>query len=386
MKAKNLFSLLLFVVVLFSVHTAFAQKDVATFEAEMEQIKEDLHVVGVYVAVAKDNKIVYSKGFGEKNLQSGERLEDSTLFRIASISKSFTATAIMQLIEQGKLTLDTDVSDIVGFPIRNPKFPDIPITIEMLLSHTSSLNDSQENIPDFDAINQEKNPDWEKNYQDYKPGKGGGYTYCGMNYSILGMCIEKLSGERFDNYIKHHILQPLDLHGSYCCDSLERSNFASLYTFRDNKYVEREEAYTHISVLDEYQLGIHTRRFSPGAGMKISIPDLAKYMLMHMNYGKSPLNGARIISEESSKNMQSDHSFGRKVGFGLQKSSFYIPEVWLVGHTGGAYGLSSAMFFDPVKKFGFVMACNGSMPVAKGADSILKRVLSAMYHAFVATE
>lgn len=381
----RIYSLLLILeILLFTCpSTSKAQKGADAFEKEMIQIMNDLNVVGVYAVAVKDNKIIYSKGFGEKNLQSGERLNESTLFRIASISKSFTATAIMQLVEQGKLTLDTDVSTIMGFPIRNPKFPDIPITIEMLLSHTSSLNDSQEAILDFDALNPEKNPNWAKSYQNYNPGNGG-YTYCGMNYSILGMCIEKLTGERFDNYIKKHILEPLNLYGSYCCDSLDRSRFASLYSYIDDHYVEREEAYSHIAVLDEYQMGIHTRRFSPGAGMKISIPDLAKYMMMHMNYGKSPITGARIISEESSRNMQKDHSYGRKVGFGLQKSSYYISDVWLVGHIGGAYGLSSAMFFDPEHKFGFAMACNGSTPAKNGSASILKRVLEALYQAFIA--
>ena len=360
-----------------------AQKGAELFEAEMDTIMHDLNAVGIYAVCVKDNKIIYSKGFGVKNLVTNEKLDENSLFRIASISKSFTATAIMQLVEQGKLTLETDASDIVGFPIRNPKFPDIPITINMLLSHTSSLNDSQQDIDDFDAINPAKNPDWAKNYQDYKPGKGG-YTYCGMNYSILGMCIEKLTGERFDNYIKHHILEPLKLYGSYCCDSLDRSKFVSLYSYMDGHYVERQEAYTHISVLDEYQIGVHTRRFSPGAGMKISIPDLARYMMMHMNYGQSPITGARIISEESSKNMQSDHSYGRKVGYGLQASSFYTPGVWLEGHTGGAYGLSSAMFFDPQRKFGFTLACSGATPSKAGRGSVLKQVMQALYRAFIA--
>src|SRR5690625_5901070 len=90
-----------------------------------------------------------------KDLEEKIPMTDESLFRIASISKSFTATALMQLVEQKKLSLQDDVSDLIGFEIRNPRYPNKVITLEMLLSHTSSLNDS-EGYFSLDAIRSEE--------------------------------------------------------------------------------------------------------------------------------------------------------------------------------------------------------------------------------------
>src|SRR5690606_30777814 len=118
------------------------------------------------------------------------------------------ATSIMQLVEAGKLSLEDDFSDLVGFKIRNPKYPETVITLRMVLSHTSSINDSQGYF-NFDSINPEKGGSWAKCYNNYEPGKG--YQYCNLNFNMVGAVIEKKSGERFDQYVKKHILDPLGL-------------------------------------------------------------------------------------------------------------------------------------------------------------------------------
>ena len=99
--------------------------------------------VGISVAVVKKNKLVYTHSAGLKNISKQEPLTNDCIFRIASISKSFSATSIMQLYEQGKLSLDQDVSELIGFPVRNPAFPEKIITLRLMLSHLSSINDSQ---------------------------------------------------------------------------------------------------------------------------------------------------------------------------------------------------------------------------------------------------
>ena len=100
-------------------------------------------VVGLSVAVVKNNKIIYNHSFGYKDLDQRLPLQNDNIFRIASISKSFTSTAIMQLVAKKQISLDQDVSELVGFKIRNPKFPNTIITLKMLLSHRSSINDSE---------------------------------------------------------------------------------------------------------------------------------------------------------------------------------------------------------------------------------------------------
>ena len=115
----------------------------AEFEKEMGAFLDEIEAVGVSCAVVKDNKIIYNHNFGVKDLAMQEPVDDQTIFRIASISKSFTATGLLQQVDQGKIALTDDVSDLIGFKVRNPRFPDKPITLEMLLSHTSSIHDNQ---------------------------------------------------------------------------------------------------------------------------------------------------------------------------------------------------------------------------------------------------
>ena len=117
------------------------QKPEKEFEKDMEAYLAEIEAVGVSCAVVKDNQIIYHHNFGVKDLATKEPVDDQTIFRIASISKSFTATSLLQQVEQGRVKLTDDVSDLIGFKVRNPKFPDTPITLEMLLSHTSSIND-----------------------------------------------------------------------------------------------------------------------------------------------------------------------------------------------------------------------------------------------------
>jgi len=120
--------------------TAFSLKAQDASTQRLTQLMQDYPVMGLSVAVVKEGKVVHTQALGWKE-EGQEPLETRDLFRIASISKSFTATALLQLVEKKVLSLDDDVSALIGFRIRNPKFPDTVITLRMLLSHTSSIND-----------------------------------------------------------------------------------------------------------------------------------------------------------------------------------------------------------------------------------------------------
>ncbi len=355
------------------------------FEKDMGAYLAEIEAAGVTCAVVKDNKVIYHHNFGVKDLATKEPVDDQTLWRIASISKSFTATSLLQQVEQGKLSLKDDVSDLLGFTVRNPKYPDIPITLEMLLSHTSSINDSQGYWTTIDIINPDINTSASACYNDYAPGSGG-YEYCNLNLNLAGTILERVSGERFDQYVVNHVLRPLGLYGGYCVDSLDKSRFAHLYSWdADNqKFVDNyDEAYAPRSEkVANYTMGHDALIFSPTGGMKISGLDLARYMTMHMNYGTTP-DGVRIISEESSRDMQMPRSEPEHYGLNLWLADDYVPGITLVGHTGGAYGLSSAMFFHPEDKYGFVIICSGSHD-AEGTHNVLHQGIQRMYKYFIA--
>ena len=363
-----------------STLSVFAQNEKA--ETDLHEIMKKLDVVGLSVAVVKKGEIIYANSFGLKNIETKAPLSNTDIFRIASISKSFSATSIMQLIEAGKLSLDDDFSDLVGFKIRNPKFPNTIITLKMIMSHTSSINDSQGYFT-LDAINPSKNPDWAKCYSDYAPGSG--YDYCNLNYNMVGTVIEKLSGERFDNYVKNHILNPLGLYAGYNVDSLDESHFVTLHeydattkTFKPSPaaYNPRREE------IRNYTMGYTTPIFSPTGGMKISATDLAKYMSMHMNMGK--YKGKRIISKKSAKLMQTKIADEEGYALALTNLDDLIPGKKMVGHTGSAYGLYSAMFFHPKEKFGIVVITNGCNPAyTNGINNVLRSGVNSLYENFI---
>jgi CubicO group peptidase (beta-lactamase class C family) len=357
----------------------FAQADKA--DADIKSIMKELEVVGLSVAVVKKGKIIYNNSFGLKDIATNTPLTNKNIFRIASISKSFSATSIMQLAEAGKLSLDDDFSKLVGFTIRNPKFPETIITLRMVMSHTSSINDSQGYF-NLDVINPGKGVNYTRCYSDYEPGKG--YRYCNLNYNMVGAVIEKISGERFDNYVKRHVLNPLKLYGGYCIDSLDANLFATLYEYDSaKKFIPSPMAYApRRQEIQNYVMGYSTPIFSPTGGMKISAADLARYMAMHMNNGK--YKGVRIISKKSSKIMQT--KIAEKEGYGLALTTVdnLIPGKVMTGHTGSAYGLYSAMFFNAKEKFGIVVITNGSNPAYKdGFNVVITRMVTSLYGSFI---
>ncbi|MDQ8005805.1 MAG: serine hydrolase domain-containing protein [Pedobacter sp.] len=361
------------------VLTGFAQHEKT--ETEITEMMKRIDVAGLAVAVVKDNQIIYNHSFGKKSIENNTSLSNTDIFRIASISKSFAATSIMQLAEAKKLSLDDDFGDLVGFKIRNPKFPETVITLRMVLSHTSSINDSQGYF-NLDVINPTKNENWAKCYTDKQPGTN--YLYCNLNFNMVGAVIERITGQRFDSYVKQHILSPLNLYGGYCIDSLDNQRFVPLYEYENKSFKLAAAAYApRREELSKYQLGYSTPILSPTGGMKISAADLAKYMTMHMNYGK--VGKVKIISKKSSKQMQTPLSDEEGYGLALRVTEKLIDGKKLTGHTGSAYGLYSAMFFDPKEKFGIVVITNGTNP--KGQDgyrAVIKESFNILYQNLIA--
>ncbi|SFC10219.1 Acyl-homoserine lactone (AHL) acylase PvdQ [Parapedobacter composti] len=348
----------------------------------LQAIMHQYQAVGLAVAVVKDGNIIYNQSFGWKDADKRLPLSNDDVFRIASISKSFSATAIMQLVEAGKLTLDDDVSELIGFTVRNPRYPDAVITLRMLLSHTSSLNDSQ-TYHSLDVVNPAANPDWQKCYSRYRPGER--YRYCNLNYNMVGTIIERVSGERFDRYIKRHILDPLGLYGGYCIDSLDARRFANIYRYnaKEGRFSHSEAAYARQSdELERYVMGYSAPIFSPTGGMKISARDLARYMIMHMNLGH--VGQTEIMTRASSEAMQRPVAADIPYGYAIRTTDELIKGKTLKGHTGSAHGLYSTMFFDPEENFGIVAMTNGCRhETINGFDALLWSTVNCLYTHFI---
>ena len=355
---------------------AFAQSEKA--EAAIQSIMQSSPVVGLSVAVVKNNKVIYNHSFGFKDVEKQLPLTNASIFRIASISKSFTTTAIMQLVAEKKIRLDQDISELVGFKVRNPAYPNTVITLKMALSHRSSINDS-EGYFSLDAIDPATNPNFAKCYNAYEPDKG--YMYCNLNYNLAGSILEKITGIRFDKYIQQQILDPLGLYGGYNVNALDSNLIAKIYEFNketqgftlsQNAYAPRTEE------INNYTMGRTTPIFSPTGGMKISANDLAKYMIMHSQLGK--YDGGRMIPKNLSQQMQAIISEEEGYGMALENTTQLIAGKTMIGHTGSAYGLYSIMFFEPKEKIGFIVISNGcDTKTINGFNAVLHQTVNSLY-------
>ena len=365
MKTKHIMLAMLAGAMLMTSCSSLREKRI---DAAIQEVMEEYDCVGISAVVIQDGEVIYDKAFGYKDLDTKEPLSTSHMMRIASISKSFTATGLMKQVEKGIISLEDDISDLIGFKIRNPHHPEVPITLRMVLSHTASIRD-QENYSTLDHLNPAINGDCAASFYEYKPGEGYNYSNLGLN--LAGTILEKVTNVRFDQYVRDSIILPLGLDGGHNIDVLDSSRIASLYRRRNGEYV-KSPAYGSVAHhLDNYIMGYSAPIFSPTGGVKISAQDLAQYMKMHMNYGE--LNGVRIMSEESAKTMQTPvwmiqniHEWEEQYGLCLKEFVDFIdnpryntPGNYPIGHTGDAYGLRSIIIWSPADGWGIAAMTNG---------------------------
>lgn len=350
---------------------------------QIETLRKHYGNIGLSVVVVKNNRIVYSDNFGYNpdltDPRQGKPIRKNDLFYIASISKTFVGTAIMQLVEEEKLSLEDDVNRYLDFNLRNPNFPDTPITIRMLLSHRSSLKKGAD-YDDFDKINPEKADDLNAFFNDYPPGKKADYSNLG--FVILGAVVEKVTGMRFDDYVQKHILKPLRLYGGYDVSRLERSKLVYPCRYRDDHFVVQKKAYANVDKkARDYILGYSTPMLNPAGGLKISATDLAKYMMMHINKGKFRWR-KRVVAKESEEQMWKGQN---KTAYGLSFVHFLkvIPGEDLVGMNGANHGIHSSMYFHPEKKYGFVVICNGCNSKTYADSGLNNEIIRMLYNSII---
>lgn len=342
------------------------ENEFKNLETEIQETVDKLNVVGLSISVIENNKISYSQGFGYADIDKNIKTDTNTIYRIASISKSITASAIMKLYEEGKFKLDDDINDYLnGFEVRNPNFPDEKITFRMLLIHTSSIIDGDTYSTIYDI----------QDFGDYKPGDQ--FEYSNYGYNLLATLIEQISNQDFEDFGQENIFKPLNMKASFNPNKFEDvDNIAVLYGIdEDGNYYERLNDKKRIednivissTVRDKdgkIPLG-NAFKYSPTGGLRTSPNELAKFMIMLSNKGL--YNGTRVLKKDTVELMEQIHWYGDALnglykckGLGLHITDDLIEGSRLIGHTGEAYGLLSNMFYDENRKFGYIMMLNGN--------------------------
>lgn len=377
---------------LFILLLLLAQNIKADFADDINQIKEQYNLMGGVALIHNSNQPAISVPFGLADYHRQINVTDSTLFRIASISKLVTALSYMTLVDQGYAALDNDISTVLGYQVRNPYYPTVAITPRMLMSHKSGfvdgstysvfLNATASQIP-MPALSELLLPggSYYSSSQFNSIMPGSYFNYSNLNYIVLATLIEKISGERFDGYCQNHILLPLGIRGSFNVNHIaDLNNLAVLYRKINGTWTAQTDDCQGVQPvfanLTGYQIGANGARFSPQGGLRISASDLSRIMTLLVNGGI--YNGIRIISSDKIELMLTDewsyngsngnnyYNLFHSWGLGVHRIKNVINgdvvlsgSQAMFGHPGEAYGLVSDAYVDLMRKIGVIFITNG---------------------------
>ncbi|MCS7013461.1 MAG: serine hydrolase domain-containing protein [Chloroherpetonaceae bacterium] len=365
----------------------------------LDSICKAYQVVGMSVALVSDTAFLYAHSWGQAQLGAARPMTDSTFARVASVSKVLTALAVMQLYEQGKFSLEDDISPALGFQLRNPNFPDKPITYRQLLQHTSSL-ESDEAMPApyyvlwrdptlrlSDVLSSHGARYNDSVYRSLwsKHPPGTRFAYSNLGYALLGTLVERHSGKRFDQYCTEHIFAPLGLKASFNVMDIPTEQLAYPYREVQGRWMAQADSVRPIFPLERYEVGSNALLFSPQGGLRISIKELGRLVQLFLNSGQ--LGKVRLVSEQALRIMEqnplstSDALFG-KYALGLCYADSLWKGVELIGHSGQAYGLLSGFYYNRPQRLGVTMLITGSRYRATGSAfyDVELAIYDALYH------
>ncbi|MFZ9994376.1 MAG: serine hydrolase domain-containing protein [Steroidobacteraceae bacterium] len=347
----------------------------------------------------------YVRGLAHQGTQRPIRAEDPV--RIASISKLVMTLGLMRLVEQGTLDLDRDVSAYLGWPLRHPNYPEIPVSLKLLLSHQSGLTDEAGYVADT----QTRIRDQVERRDAWDPAHPPGtyFRYTNLNFPVIASIMERVTGERFDRLMQRLVFAPLDIDACFnwttCSD---RAVARAVTIYRSNGEVGVDDWPGNRSPcpvlvapgddcsLTQWRAGENGGLFSPQGGLRISARDLAKIGQLLLNQGSwkgvtllHPSSVATIFEPQwvfdGANGLTYESDLGDNVGaffcrYGLASQSLSTSDPrcaddpigdgrsW-VGHGGDAYGLVSGLWLDREKGLGIAYFITGGDLTELGQQS-----------------
>lgn len=312
---------------------------------------EELHIPGAVIAVVKDGAVFLTKGYGYADVEKKTPVSsEQTLFRVGSVSKLFTATAVMQLVDRGLLNLDDDVNQYLKHFKIEENYPQ-PVTIANLLTHTSGFSpqyiglaarEETEKLPLAEHVAKRQPPR-------VRP-PGTLYSYSMYDSNLLGYLVEVVSGVPFVQYIEQNILQPLQM----CRSTFEQplpaelaSDLALGYEYEDGDYEPSPFLYLNIV---------------PAGAMSATAADMAHFMLAHLQNGR--YEQERILSEQSTQAMQqqqfADHPKLPGIGFAFHER--FKNQQRVLAHSAVFHGYTGLLSLIPKQNLGLFITYNRFEP------------------------
>jgi len=359
-----------------SMAVAAAEGPKAALDAELGRIQAASHLPGFCAAIVDAGGVRYANGFGFADLAAKKAYTPSTVQPVGSVSKTLIGIALMKAVEQGLFTLDTNVNDLLPFKVVNPKFPDKPITVRHLATHTSGIVDREDvyekayepgakpktALKDFlaDYFGEKGRYYSKKNFAGSAPGQA--YRYTNIGAALAGYLIEAKSGKRYADYVKTAVFEPAGMAASGWVTDEARKDNATLYENKDKAY-------------PVYSLVTY-----PDGGLHTSCTDLGGYLARVI----AGYRGAdsTLLTQASFRTLLSPQFEAAHMPADVDPKHPNQGIFWEflrdgdIGHYGGDPGVTTFMSFDPKSGLGRIFLTNigGEEAMTKELAGDLKTV------------
>lgn len=349
---------------------ALADNTVERLDRVLPRWLQNHKVAGMSALVLRGGQIVWERNLGMADVARRVPVEPDTMFMLASVSKTVTAVAMMMLVEDGAIGLDTPIDSYLPFRVRNPAHPNRAITVRMLLTHTSSIADGEHaydnyvqgdsSIPLASFLAGYFTPGGRyyaaDNFLASAPGEQ--YEYSNEGVALVGLLVQLISGQSFESFCAARIFAPLGMEDTaWRLADLDARRVALPYFY--DSYAGRFISFGNYGYPD-----------IPNGALRTTARQLAKFLQMFANGGS--LDGTRLLDAATVDEMRRDQVPDLTTGQGLVWYSRRIRRHTMLGHDGGDDGVSTAMFYEPDTGIGIVVLTNDDRGAA---DAILTRLV-----------
>ena len=372
-------ALLLAALLLFA-SCAFAQEEMTMDEA-VDSIFKGTKAVGGAFLVAKEGEVVYERYYGVQQLTTKVPVHPDTYFRCASVTKLVTGIGLMKMMDEGLLAPDEDISTYLGYTVRNPRFPDTPITLRMLMSHTAGLNEnssySAKSSKLQDMIDVQRKA--RSNFKNVKPGTE--YAYSNFGAGITGSIVESVTGMDVSSYMRQSLFEPLGIDAAYHATQIvDTQDLSATYNKKGKlyaapSYMLRQEYIPEALPDTHYRVTVGSLLIRPRDLMKLGIA----------LGGDGTVDGVRVLSEEAIAMMREEQSFETT---GITPDSpytfFTIRQDTLIegkrvyGHQGTDEGVVCNLYVEPESQMVIVVMSNGCNTTRENGIMRMTRRLTAL--------
>ncbi len=347
---------------------AQAQTVQERIDAAVQREMTAQNVPGMAVAIVKNGTIIFSKGYGLADRERNIPMTPATRFQIASTSKVITAVAVMQLVEEGRIALADDINKFLPFSVRNPMFADRPITVEMVLAHTSSINDgptlfdfvvtgdSPISLADFISRSVQTSGNlYDQAVTFATKAPGAEFKYTNMNTALLGYIVERVAGKPFNVQCNERIFTPLCMNNSrWFLSELDSSNVARPYRKSGMTLTPRP----HTGFPDY-----------PDGQLRSTVLDLSKFLWAFVN-GGVPFASARMLRSETIPLMTRVRFAGSEMGLHLYSDELDGTTTW--GHAGSLDDAGSELQFSVSDSIGVSILANTSVGISSLRNALMR--------------